>query len=54
MGISMAIVLPNIGRRLQESEVRSSALGLAAVARQLRNRALVDGVAQQLIVSMCA
>ena len=52
MGISMAIVLPNIGRRFQESEVRSSALGLAAVARQLRSRALVDGVPQQLIVSM--
>jgi len=52
MGISMAIVVPNIGRRMQEREVRSSALGLAAVARELRSRALVDGIAQQLIVSM--
>jgi len=52
MGISMAIVVPNIGRRLQEREVRSSALSLAAVARDLRSRALLDGVAQQLIVSM--
>ena len=34
IGISMAIVVPNIGRRLQEREVRSSALGLAAVARR--------------------
>jgi general secretion pathway protein H len=52
MGISMAIVVPNIGRRLQEREVRSSALRLAAVARDLRSRALLDGIAQQLIVSM--
>ena len=52
LGISMAIVVPNIGRRLQEREVRSSALGLAAVARDLRSRALLDGTAQQLVVSM--
>ncbi|HET9916622.1 MAG TPA: prepilin-type N-terminal cleavage/methylation domain-containing protein [Candidatus Binatia bacterium] len=52
MGISMAIVVPNIGRRLREREVRSSALSLAAVARDLRSRALLDGTAQQLIVSM--
>jgi len=52
MGISMAIVVPNIGRRLQEREVRSSALSLAALARDLRSRALLDGIAQQLVVSM--
>jgi Tfp pilus assembly protein FimT len=52
MGISMAIVVPNLGRRLQEREVRSSALSLAAVARDLRSRALLDGIAQQLIVSV--
>ena len=52
MGMSMAIVVPNLGRRLQEREVRSSALSLAALARDLRSRALLDGVAQQLIVSM--
>ena len=52
MGISMAIVVPNIGRRLQEREVRSSALSLAAVARDLRSRALLDGIVQQLIVSI--
>lgn len=52
MGISMAIVVPNIGRRLQEREVRSSALSLAALARDLRSRALLDGLAQQLVVSM--
>jgi type II secretory pathway pseudopilin PulG len=52
MGISMAIVVPNLGRRLQEREVRSSALSLAAVARDLRSRALLDGIAQQLVVSI--
>ena len=52
MGISMAIVVPNIGRRLQEREVRSSALGLAALARDLRSRAVLDGIVQQLVVSM--
>ena len=52
MGISMAIVVPNIGQALQEREVRSSALGLAAVARELRSRAVVDGMPSNLIVSM--
>lgn len=52
MGISMAIVAPNLGRRLQEREVRGAALSLAALARDLRSRALLDGVTQQLIVSL--
>ena len=52
IGVSMAIVLPNIGRGLQEREVRSSALGLAAAARDLRSRALFDGVPQQLVVNL--
>jgi general secretion pathway protein H len=52
IGISMAIVLPNVDKGLQEREVRSSALGLAAVARDLRARALADGVPQQLVVNL--
>ena len=52
IGVSMAIVLPNIGRGLQERDVRSSALGLAAAARDLRSRALFDGVPQQLVVNL--
>lgn len=52
IGISMAIVLPNVDKGLQEREVRSSALGLAAVARDLRARALSDGVPQQLVVNL--
>ena len=52
IGVSMLIVLPNIARGLQEREVRTSALGLAAAARDLRSRALFDGEAQQLVVNL--
>jgi len=52
IAVSMAIVLPNIDKGLQEREVRSSALGLAAAARDLRSRALFDGVPQQLIINL--
>ena len=52
LGVSMAIVLPNIGKGMREREVRGSALGLAAVARDLRSRALFDGVPQQLVVNL--
>ncbi|HWH78558.1 MAG TPA: prepilin-type N-terminal cleavage/methylation domain-containing protein [Candidatus Binatus sp.] len=52
IGVSLAIVLPNIDKGLQDRAVRGSALGLAAVARDLRSRALFDGVAQQLIVNL--
>jgi prepilin-type N-terminal cleavage/methylation domain-containing protein len=52
ISVSMAIVIPNISKGLQEREVRSSALGLAAVARDLRSRALSDGVPQQLLVNL--
>jgi general secretion pathway protein H len=50
MGVSMLLVLPNITKGLQDREVRRSALGLAAVARNLRSRAVMDGVPQQLIL----
>lgn len=52
LGVSMAIVLPNIERGLQDREVRSSALGLAATARELRSRALSDGLPQQLVLDL--
>jgi general secretion pathway protein H len=52
IGVSLAIVLPNIDKGLQVRAVRGSALGLAAVARDLRSRALFDGVAQQLTVNL--
>lgn len=52
IGVSLAIVLPNINSGLQDRAVRGAALGLAAVARDLRSRALFDGVPQQLVVNL--
>lgn len=52
LGVSMAVVLPNIDRGLQDREVRKSALGLAAAARELRSRALLDGVPQRLVLNL--
>ncbi len=48
----MAIVLPNIEKGMQDREVRGAALGLAATARDLRSRALLDGVPQQLVLNL--
>jgi hypothetical protein len=50
LGLSSLVVLPTIDKGLQDREVRRSAVGLAAVARDLRSRALFEGTAQQLIV----
>jgi type II secretory pathway pseudopilin PulG len=52
IGISMAIIVPNIAKGVQDREVRASAIGLAAAARDLRSRALFDGVAQQLVINL--
>jgi type II secretory pathway pseudopilin PulG len=52
IGISMAIVLPNIDKGLQARDVRTSAMALAATARDLRSRALFDGAPQQLVVNL--
>ena len=52
LGLSSLVVLPNIGKVLQDREVRRSALGLAAVLRNLRNRALFEGSAQQLVIHL--
>lgn len=52
LGVSMAIVLPNIQKGLEDRQVRRSALGLAAAARDLRSKALFDGVAQSLVVNL--
>ncbi len=52
IGVSMLVVLPNIAKGLQDRELRASALGLAAAARELRNRALFDGERQQLVVDL--
>jgi prepilin-type N-terminal cleavage/methylation domain-containing protein len=52
IGVSMMIVLPNIQKGLEDREVRLSALRLAAVARDLRSRALSDGQAKQLEINL--
>jgi hypothetical protein len=52
LGLSSLIVLPTIDTGLREREVRRSALALAAVARDLRNRALYEGIPQRLILKV--
>ena len=52
IGISLAIVAPNIAKGLQDREVRGAALSLAAVARDLRRQALFNGIPQQLVVNL--
>jgi general secretion pathway protein H len=52
LGLSSLIVLPTIDRELRGREVRRSALALAAVARDLRNRALYEGISQRLTLKV--
>jgi prepilin-type N-terminal cleavage/methylation domain-containing protein len=52
LGLSSLLILPTIDRGLREREVRRSALGLAAAARELRNRALYDGIPQRLVLNV--
>jgi prepilin-type N-terminal cleavage/methylation domain-containing protein len=52
LGLSSLIVLPAIEKRLKDREVRRSALGLAAVARDLRSKALHQGTPQQLTLNI--
>ncbi len=54
LGVSMAIVLTEHQHGLQDREVRNSALGLAAASRELRSRALADGVPQRLVSELAA
>ena len=52
LGLSSLVVLPRIDKGLREREVRQSALALAAVARDLRGRALYEGVPQRLTLDL--
>ncbi len=52
LGVSSLIVLPTIDNGLREREVRRSALGLAAVARELRSRAVYEGIPQRLVLNV--
>jgi type II secretory pathway pseudopilin PulG len=48
LGFSAAIVIPAIGRGLRNREARQAALGLAAAARELGNKARLQGIPQAL------
>jgi len=52
LGLSSLLVLPSIDKGLQNHEVRRSAVALAAAARNLRSRALYNGITQQLILNL--
>lgn len=52
LALSSMIVLPDLERKLEERAIRGSALSLAAVARDLRSRALDQGVPQRLILDL--
>lgn len=51
LGLSSLFVLPSIDRGLKERELRLSALELAAVARELRSRAVYEGSLQRLVLA---
>jgi prepilin-type N-terminal cleavage/methylation domain-containing protein len=52
IGVSSLIVLPTIDNGLRERQVRRSALGLAAAARDLRSRARYEGIPQRLVLNV--
>lgn len=52
LGVSSLIVLPTIDHGLRQREVRQSALGFAAAARELRRRAVFEGSPQRLVLNL--
>ena len=52
LGLGSLIVLPSIDRGLRDQSVRRSALALAAAARDLRSRAIYNGIPQQLLLNL--
>jgi prepilin-type N-terminal cleavage/methylation domain-containing protein len=52
LGISSLIVVPNVNRGMRAQELRRTALGLAAAARDLRSRALYEGIPQPLVLHL--
>ena len=52
VGVSSLIVLPTIDSGLRQREVRRSALGFAAAARELRRRAVYEGIPQHLVLNL--
>ncbi len=52
LGISSVIALPAIDKGLKNRDARQTALGLAAVARELSDRARSEGYPQQLTLNL--
>jgi len=52
LGLGSLVVLPSIEKGLRDQEVRRSALALAAAARDLRSRAVYNGIPQQLVLNL--
>jgi general secretion pathway protein H len=52
LGLSSLLVLPSIDKGLRDQKIRRSALALAAAARDLRSRAVNQGVPQQLVLDV--
>ncbi len=52
LALSSLIALPAIDRGLKDRQARQTALGLAAVARELSGRARYEGMPQQLIINV--
>lgn len=51
LALSSALVLPAIDKGLKERELKQSALELAAVARELRSRAVYQNTLQSLVLN---
>ncbi len=51
LSLASFIVLPAVDKKLREQEVRRSVLRLAAVARELRSRAIDENALQRLVFS---
>ena len=52
LGVSTLIALPAVDKGLKDREARQTALGLAAVARELSSRARSEGFPQQLVLNL--
>ena len=52
LGLASLVVLPSIDRSLRDQEVRRSALALGAAARDLRSRAVYNGIPQELVLNL--
>jgi prepilin-type N-terminal cleavage/methylation domain-containing protein len=50
LGSAALVVFPSIDKGMKKRDARQAALGFAAVARELANRARTEGIPQRLVV----